>query len=439
MQKNYYALFGFAAVIAAAGIAAYLGVLPGTAPKAPPQPPVATSVAPQADAPQSTSPAPDAAPTADQQAGVTVPSFDILRVEPDGSVVIAGKAEASSNVDVIAGSSVLGSAKAAENGDFAVALDQALKPGDHQLVLRATGTDDKAATSAQTAVVSIPDKSDGQVLALVEQPGQASRMITTPQAQSPAAAPPADAQQDDAATAPPPSSPSRPSNQQLDTVQQPSDRARTEPAPNPGSATTETEPQQELSVTVEAVEIEGDTIFVAGRAVPGKRVVVYANDTLLGSAPVSPTARFLVQSQIPLAVGDYIIRADLTEKDGTVIASARVPFRREAGENIAAVAPKAGRIAAGAQTDEAAKSDAKAKPLAQSLENVDGSVIIRKGDNLWTISKRTYGRGTRYTTIYLANADQIENPDLILPGQVFSMPRKPLSDEEAQRRLNAQK
>ncbi|MGB5840589.1 MAG: LysM peptidoglycan-binding domain-containing protein, partial [Brucella anthropi] len=63
------------------------------------------------------------------------------------------------------------------------------------------------------------------------------------------------------------------------------------------------------------------------------------------------------------------------------------------------------------------------------------SVIIRRGDNLWTISKRAYGKGTRYTTIYLANRDQIRNPDLIWPGQVFNMPKEPLGDGEAKRQL----
>lgn len=433
MQKNYYALFGFAAVIAAAGIAAYFGVLPGTAPKAPSGPPAAASVAtttPPVEMPQAEAPAAETAPPAGQQAGVTVPSFDILRVEPDGSVVIAGKAAPSSNVDVVAGSTVLGSARAAENGDFAVALDQALKPGDHQLVLRATGTDNKAATSEQTAIVSVPERENGQVLALVEEPGQASRMITTPQA-GPAAGQPADMPQDK------PVQPPASSDAQPDAAQKPADQALATLGQNP-AATPEPAagPQQETPIAVEAVEIEGDTIFVAGRATQGKRVAVYANDTLLGSAAVSPAGRFLVQSQHPLAVGDYIIRADLTEKDGTVIASARVPFRREAGENISAVAPKPGDSAA-TQADQAA-SAAAGPATARPLENVAGSVIIRKGDNLWTISKRTYGRGTRYTTIYLANADQIKNPDLIWPGQVFSMPKEPLPDEEVQRRLKTQ-
>ncbi len=66
---------------------------------------------------------------------------------------------------------------------------------------------------------------------------------------------------------------------------------------------------------------------------------------------------------------------------------------------------------------------------------MEGSVIIRRGDNLWTISKRTYGKGTRYTTIYLANREQIRNPDLIWPGQVFNMPKEPLGEDEVKRQL----
>lgn len=53
---------------------------------------------------------------------------------------------------------------------------------------------------------------------------------------------------------------------------------------------------------------------------------------------------------------------------------------------------------------------------------VSGRVIIRRGDNLWTIARRVYGEGIRYTQIFEANTDQIRNPDLIYPGQVFDLP-----------------
>jgi nucleoid-associated protein YgaU len=60
--------------------------------------------------------------------------------------------------------------------------------------------------------------------------------------------------------------------------------------------------------------------------------------------------------------------------------------------------------------------------MAPRLERSDASVIIRRGDTLWRISRRVYGMGVRYSTIYLANQDQIKNPDRIWPGQVFAMP-----------------
>ncbi|MGD1888261.1 MAG: LysM peptidoglycan-binding domain-containing protein, partial [Cohaesibacteraceae bacterium] len=56
-----------------------------------------------------------------------------------------------------------------------------------------------------------------------------------------------------------------------------------------------------------------------------------------------------------------------------------------------------------------------------------GRVIIRRGDNLWRLSRRVYGQGVRFTSIYDANRDQIRDPALIFPGQVFELPT-PLPD-----------
>ena len=60
-------------------------------------------------------------------------------------------------------------------------LEDPLKPGDYQIVLRATAPDNVVAMSVETAVVSVPETPDGQVLALVEEPGKPSQMITVPQ------------------------------------------------------------------------------------------------------------------------------------------------------------------------------------------------------------------------------------------------------------------
>lgn len=56
------------------------------------------------------------------------------------------------------------------------------------------------------------------------------------------------------------------------------------------------------------------------------------------------------------------------------------------------------------------------------------TAIVARGDNLWRISKRIYGRGLRYTVIFDANTPQIRDPDLIYPGQVFVLPPGAQSD-----------
>ena len=63
--------------------------------------------------------------------------------------------------------------------------------------------------------------------------------------------------------------------------------------------------------------------------------------------------------------------------------------------------------------------------------NVESAVIIRRGDTLWRISRRVYGHGVRYSTIYLANETQISDPDRIWPGKIFKVPEKTLEGEPA--------
>lgn len=430
MQKSRYALVGFAVVVILGGVLAFCGfpeknldmsqpvaqvpdetkTVPQTIKQQAVEPEKQMTVESKADepdilAPQSTAENKESDTDTNATAGLDVPIFDLVRVEPDGGVVIAGKSLPGADVDVLSGSRILGSVKATENGDFVISFDEVLKPGDHSLVLRSTSTDNKAATSTQTAIVSIPDNINGQVLALVEEPGQASRMITKPHT-------------DDVTVQNNDDEQSAPTSDTDNTLS------------NDGSVSVKDTP-----IAVEAVEIEGNTIFIAGQAKSDHSVIVYANEKLLGRSTVSPEGRFLVESQQPLAVGDYIIRADLLNKNQKVVASARVPFRREEGDNISAVAPSVKEQRLSAKDDKSQLPQQQAahqeEPSAQALEHVSGSVIIRKGDNLWTISKRTYGKGTRYTTIYLANRDQIRNPDLIWPGQVFTMPSEPLSDTDA--------
>jgi nucleoid-associated protein YgaU len=570
--------------------------LPGTEqpaeqPAQPSAPEAAKPAAPEAAKPA----APEAPAAADpEKAGqppVVPPSFDVVRVEGDGSIVIAGKAAPDAKVDLLVGSNVIGSATAGDDGDFAVVLDDPLKPGDYQIVLRATAPENVVAMSVETAVVSVPDTPEGQVLALVEEPGKPSQMITVPQPQAPAAAAKPPEAAAPLATETPPAAAKAPAEakpepeQEQAALPEQAEPAAPPPAPPPAGP----------MVRVEAVEIDGRKIFVAGAADPGRVVRGYANEILLGDAKASPDGRYLIEADRNLPVGDYIIRVDALEPDGVKVAArAAVPFEREPGETIAAVAPPppaapppaaaapapdaaapAGPPAAagtpakpeapataqgsspqpppagaeapaapappeppaasaetppasqppaasGAGTQAAkppaaeapaavteappteappteapaagtqpgaAPATAEAPPaeepgtptqetppsaatpsapatgeapptaaepdadvatapaqdgelpepppagvnevLAPKLQSVESAVIIRRGDSLWRISRRVYGRGVRYSTIYLANQTQIEDPDRIWPGQVFKVPEKAADGEEA--------
>ena len=64
------------------------------------------------------------------------------------------------------------------------------------------------------------------------------------------------------------------------------------------------------------------------------------------------------------------------------------------------------------------------QPSAPQVIKTGSAVIIKPGDNLWRISRKTYGRGIRYTTIYNANRDQIRDPNRIYIGQIFKIPEK---------------
>ena len=331
------------------------------------------------------------------------PSFDVVRVERDGSVVVAGRAPPKARVEVVNGTLVIGSTVSGPGGDFAVVVDEPLKPGVYQLKLRSTAPDDAVIESQQVAVVAIPENKDGQLLVLVEQPGEPSRLVTVPEAVSSKSPAVASEQVEVAASTP------------TDLPVAPAGRSK---------------------VTVEAVEIEGRKIFLAGIADPGRKVRAYLDDAPLGDTVTSPTGRFLIEAERDVAVGDYMIHVEVLEPDGVkVMAQAAVPFEREPGTEIAAVAQTAPASAPNANDTTAERKLAAASDEpAPKLQNVESAVIIRRGDTLWRISHRVYGHGVRYSTIYLANEEKISDPDRIWPGQVFSVPQRTPEGEPANMR-----
>lgn len=62
--------------------------------------------------------------------------------------------------------------------------------------------------------------------------------------------------------------------------------------------------------------------------------------------------------------------------------------------------------------------------VSSTEQSVGGHMYsVAKGDTLSHIAKAHYGKASLWPRIFDANRDQLDDPDLILPGQVLHIPR----------------
>lgn len=59
---------------------------------------------------------------------------------------------------------------------------------------------------------------------------------------------------------------------------------------------------------------------------------------------------------------------------------------------------------------------------APSPSGTENTYVVKKGDSLSKIAEREYGDADQWRKIFEANRDQIQDPDLIHPGQTLRIP-----------------
>ncbi|MEM1038920.1 MAG: LysM peptidoglycan-binding domain-containing protein [Pseudomonadota bacterium] len=402
--------------------------------------------APKTKVPAKPKPVETEAKASEKITQVEPPKFDILRLEKDGSLLVAGNAEPNSSVELIApDGTVLGVTKAGPGGDFVILPNNSLKPGGHSLSLRATGPSGKPVLSKQAGILNVPqpDEAPGNTtaLAMISEAGAPSRVITKPETlvkepvKELVAEP--EPKEVEVAKVPEPQKPTAVEPKAVVPV------AKTEPKPEPVKTQTEPAPKSAPRVIVEAVEVEGKQVFIAGEVKRGSLVRVYIDNKLVGSARGTQDNRFLVAKPFDLEPGKHSVRVDLVSPaTGKVMSRAQVPLIHEAPVVATATAPKPQPAPKPVQTAKLEKLTGAPKifadepkvvstvvartpePIADTAPTLrtGTAVIIKPGDNLWRISRRTYGAGIRYTTIYNANRDQIRDPSRIYVGQIFKIP-----------------
>lgn len=137
------------------------------------------------------------------------------------------------------------------------------------------------------------------------------------------------------------------------------------------------------------------------------------------AAPVEEVAQAEVEETAPEpAVEDQPVAAEQQSATETALA----PTQTEQASSEESSPVQTANAAEATEAEQVSTITAVAVGEGDEQRFVSGKAIIRKGDNLWTIARRVYGSGVKYTTIYEANANNISNPNLIFPGQVFELP-----------------
>lgn len=268
------------------------------------------------------------------------PSFDVVRINPNGDAVIAGRAAPGAEVTIREGDNVIGQVQADQRGEWVLVPDKPLPPGTRVFSLESKLSDQE------------PLKSESEVVLVVPEGGGAGGALAL-RVPNPAGG-----------AAPGPS-----------TILQ---------SPFTGSSSG--------GVAIGIIDYdENGKASVSGRAKPRASLNVYLDDKLAGSIQADDKGEWHLALSLPIQPGEHRLRVDETGAEGKVAGRAEYAFSRQS--------PVEGAVPVG------------------------GAIVVESGNSLWRIARRTYGTGTRYTLIVEANRDQIKDPDMIYPGQVFELPR----------------
>ena len=392
---------------AAAPPATEVASVPAAVPAVEPEPePVVEPDAADAGAP--------AAETAPEPA-VAAPVFDVVRVEPDGSAAVAGTAEPGSTVTVYADDAPLAEVEADAEGNFVAILK--VEPSAEPRALTLGSAGDGGTARSEDVVMLLPKapalpaadaapeagtppvlaaepaaQPAGAEVAAVEAPSAAE--AESPAVEAAAVAPGAAGEPEAAPAAAAEAAP-----QVAATALLRGDEVEVLPPPG--------DPADPRRVTLASISYaEAGKVTLAGVGTAGSVLRVYVDDQLAEEAQVADDGRWEAALG-DLATGVYRLRIDQIAGDGKVASRVETPFQRDMPH-----APPPRPVGAAGPGE----------PATVDLGPGSVSVTVQPGHNLWTLARARYGSGVMYTQILTANRELIRDPDLIYPGQIFTLP-----------------
>ncbi|MDA7471441.1 LysM peptidoglycan-binding domain-containing protein [Planktomarina temperata] len=231
------------------------------------------------------------------------------------------------------------------------------------------------------------------------------------------------------------------------------------------------------AVTIDTISYSSNgDVILGGRGQAGNFVRIYLDNEFLATSKIAADGYWALELS-DIEPGIYTLRVDELNVAGDVVSRAETPFKREAAEELAEL------MAAGTEPEGPSESAAEAEVVdAEELASVEpeaaddpqpeqfvtqeevnvqaevaeltlqgeqssdgGSLAVegqpadtasvlrtpskkfrvqtvQPGSTLWAIAKESYGAGIEYFKVFEANKERIRDPDLIYPGQVFEIP-----------------
>ncbi len=346
----------------------------------------------------------DATETAEVDVEATPPALDQIFVEPDGNAVLSGNAEPGAEVRVLLDGEQVHSFTVDASGQFAEFVTIPFSNAARGLALEADG--------ANAAV-----RSDDYLIAALPEPQVETQPAETSESES---------LQSDLAQSESSQADNSTSTEVTDANTQPNQGQAEQTAEAETAGTDENAQGQQVAILrsgddgVELVQgatqgAAGDQVALdtigysdeghvelTGRVPGGSVVRVYLNNRLVADLPPADDGKWRSELQ-GVDPGVYTLRLDEVGTDGTVVSRLETPFKREPLDVLRA-----------AETPEQTEAQTEVPTIR--------SVTVQEGDTLWAISRERYGDGVLYVRLFDANRDAIRDPDLIYPGQVFTIP-----------------
>ncbi len=147
------------------------------------------------------------------------------------------------------------------------------------------------------------------------------------------------------------------------------------------------------TLTLETVDYDAKgNAILSGRAEPHTSILAYIDNKFIGSVWVPDDGKWRIEPKQEVTPGKHVLRLDQALGEGDVKIRIEVPFDPS-------------------------------NPVDMKL--AEGQVIVQPGNSLWHIARRVLGGGTHFVMLYQGNKNQIRDPNLIYPGQVFDLPKPP--------------